>query len=354
MNDHLGILNRYGFQYESLDKEVGKLPIVYKKKYNFTYLNLFKDQEVLLISRSRDISLELFVQDSLFLSKRLEVRVVLLTDELNEDDLSRLISSNIPFISKDSLFLPFLGAVIEEINKPIPLRKTYSINQQRVLINILLNSKNTISAERLVSDLDISIASVYRVLKYFSELEYIKSIHGEYIYLKKRNEIFQDSISSFLDPVEVELYVPRSFITIFDNLGISYFNSGIDALSSYTMLASNNEGFGVSENDISKLLDKIDQTNLNYSEMDDEILSAKKLLALSIKRSVKSLYRYSDDIKLQVWKYSPIMLSDKVMDPINLSILKIDADQDPRVEEALEELKQYVYNLLEELDNSER
>ena len=120
------------------------------------------------------------------------------------------------------------------------------------------------------------------------------------------------------------------------------------------MLASNNEGFGVSENDISKLLDKIDQTNLNYSEMDDEILSAKKLLALSIKRSVKSLYRYSDDIKLQVWKYSPIMLSDKVMDPINLSILKIDADQDPRVEEALEELKQYVYNLLEELDNSER
>lgn len=87
------------------------------------------------------------------------------------------------------------------------------------------------------------------------------------------------------------------------------------------------------------------QSSINSSG----VLHARNLLSQAMAYPSKPLCRGNDNIKLQIWKYSPIISGSGSMDPINLSLLNIDSNLDPRVEEALVNLEDHVTNLLDEL-----
>lgn len=346
MRDKLKTLERYGFQYKNLDKKIESLPIIYNRKYQFKYIKLMEHFDVLLVSKRREVSLDVFVNDSIYLSKRLSNKVVLIFDEIITEDVRRLIAGRISFISDNMFFIPFMGAVIENIEKPSVLRKPYTINQQRLLIHLLLNKDKEISPSSLVDELDISIASVYRILKYFSDLGYIESTHGSYVYLESRSYIYEDSINYFINPIEKSIPIPRNYVSHLQSNDFKLFVSGIDALSAYTMLASNKNVIGIEKKEMSSFIKENIEKNEN--------LNVAYYIKENTEQGAPSSFYTQDSIILQVWKYKPTISSQGVIDFINLSILDIEDEEDPRIIEALRTLNAFVFKELEKLDRYER
>lgn len=345
MQEQFEVLKRHGYQYSVVENKEVSIPIVYRKKYKFSYLTLFDEIEVLTISKTREFSIETFAQDSLYLSQRLKMKVLLIFDELSEVDIKRLISSNIPYISNHSISLPFLGAVIEKIKKPKVLREFFTINHQKVLIYILLNQEPSIRAKEIQKSLNMPIASVYRSLKYFTDLGYIKSNHGSYAYQESRKKIYEDSKYCFVSPILNKISVPRKLISYFEEEGIDYFESGIDALSMYSMLASQKQEFGVARETLLSFVDKAADNNMKNIKESHEFLYIKKILALPNIKDNDSIFIKEDEVILEIWEYVPKYKEEVKLDPINLLLLIDKDNEDPRVQAAIIDLEKHLYSL---------
>lgn len=286
----------------------------------------------------------------MYLSQRFKLRTILLFDSIESRDVKRLIANNISYISVNSLSLPFLGTVIEKIQQPQLLRKKYTSNQQQLLVLLLLNEDHKIYPKDYVSKLDISIATIYRLLKYFSDLGYIESKHGYYIYLESRKYIYEDSLNSFINPIEREIYLPKNIISAFDNYNINYFKSGLDALSDHSMLETTNTVFGIDNSTLIRFLERYKTHDSFKPKHDQETENAINILTSTIDHNLDSFYRYNKDIKLDIWKYKPLLSQQKILNIVDLSILNIEHNQDPRLQDALHSIEKSLYALLDNLD----
>ncbi|CAM3695226.1 transcriptional repressor [Erysipelothrix urinaevulpis] len=334
MNSALDLLDRYCFTYEIEIKEMSDLPAIFKKKYNYIFLRFNETEEVVLMDRTRDFSIESFVKDSLIVSQKLNIRTVLSFDKLSEKDIKRLIQSNISFIAHNAISLRFLGVIINDISQPKMLRDFYNHNQQQILISMLLSSKEKFSAKDIQDKTEISIATVYRVLRYFTEAGYIESVHGSYFLKLSRAEIYEDAKKYFIIPIEKRVVIPPQDLAILNNENLVVFESNLDAVSHYTMLSSTQSDYGVIMSDLSN---QLSDSNLKKSP-EKEFIS--KLL-----EKEEFLYAKIDDINLELWKYNPILLNNKV-DPISLRLILENSDNDPRIEEAIIDLDEYISLLL--------
>lgn len=347
MSKVLLMLDTYGFRYEILNDRKVNVPLLYKNKYQFQFLKLLDTTDVLMLKANREHSIDSLVNDSIFISNRLNITTVIVMKNDEPIDMNKLIANRIPFISKTTIFLPFLGTVLTKVELPKALPKTLTINQQRLLIEILLSKDNNIVPQELVKVLDISIASVYRILRYFSELNWIISRQGHYVFLKSRLDIYYEAKMLFINPISDSIYVPRKLISILDQRGINTFKSGLDALSSYSMLADNKEIFGLFKDDLKFGL-------ANYREQDfsttDEILHVMKLIDVVNRHEVNSNYSYPDSVTLQLWKYNPIKGKENKLDPITLSIISKDDHDDPRIKQSIDDLADLITSTLRERD----
>lgn len=342
--NYLKILDRYGIQNEIFSGDVESFSVSLKLKYRVEFVRLLDNFDVVFLLKRRDISLDVFVEDSFRVSKLLDCRTVLTFELLSDTDIKRLVSNKIAFVGWNTIYLPFAGTIIENIKKPITVRKEYTINQQRVLIHILLSNNPVITPAKLVDKLGISIASIYRILKYFSEIGYIQSTHGEYIYLRDRWYIYNDSLGYFIKPILTDVYIPKEFISILGSANVSYFKSGIDALAEYSMLASSNSEYGIDKKELEEYL----ANEKSRNSVSEEISHVSGLLEFALKKGVKSFYSYGDDVTLALWKYKPEEFDGRNIDPISLSLLEYIKD-DPRVKDALDELNRYIELKLKEL-----
>lgn len=347
------LLNRYGFNFQVVEPNVNNpLPISYKKKYLISFGRILNQLDIVCLKRNREISLEMFVEDSIYIEHRLSQRIVLIFNQLSEKDISRLISSNVSFVSEQSIFLPFAGTVIEEINQKTILRSYFTIIQQRILIHLLLMKEKTFTAQSIVKKLDIPIASVYRALKYFNELNYFESSKGIYNFNKTPFDVYADSKNYFIDPIDYSLFISRDIIKVLKNSDIHFFESGVDALSNYSELASNHNDYGISISEIQATSSKFktDEKSIkNLYGYINKSISDKSIYNTGLFKNLNSFYSSENNIKLSVWKYKPDSIDSGQIDPITLSILKIE-DNDPRVSSALEQLNEYIINLLKEDD----
>lgn len=393
------VFDNYGIKYTVSDREVNGVPIVYKSKYHFIFLDLY-GETVLFLSATREFSLDSFVSDSLYLGKKLSIKVVLVLDTPDLDEINRLIKSHVSFLSKDAMFIPFLGIIFSKVLKPIELRSKYTVNQQRVLIELLLSQNKEIYVDSLVNKLDLSTPTIYRVLKYFTDLGYIKSEHGKYSYLISRNKIHEDSMDYYINPISAQYIIAKEILDILDIFDIPVFKTGFDAVSNYSNIASQNNSFGIVERDLVKLskrlnmdkrlednridnlysyLKKNQMTNKRYNFIINDSVSkhksnkfidlidqnldkmisnnkmlenSKSILEVSENKKWQNKYLFEDQLKLSIWKYEPSFISG-VVDPINLSLLDYDIDAKPREAAALKDLKEYTNTLLKELDTNE-
>ena len=347
MKKTLRLLDTYGFEYEFLQEREVSLPILYKNKYQFQYIKLFESIDVLFVKANREQTLDSLVNDSIFIENRLNTKTVIITNHDDPIILNKLIMSKIPFISNNAIFLPFLGTVISKIEVPKSLPKSLSLNQQRLLIAILLSSNKEIVPRDLVNLIDISIASVYRILRHFSDQNWVVSKQGYYIFCMPRIEIYLEAKNLFVNPINSSMYVPKGVIQILNQKGINTFKSGFDALSYYTDLADNNDAFGLYK----------EKSNLNFSDiMDldvstpDEIKHAVKLMDIILNHELNSKYHYPDQVSLELWKYNPIIGKNNKLDLITLSIISKDDSDDPRIHQSLSDLEDLIFSILKERD----
>lgn len=336
MEFYFNILERYGFKYEAINRDVESLPILFKRRYNLEFIKIF-DEDILIISNVREISVDSIVADSLFLSKKLDVKIVIAIESLLEEDMKRLISNNVSFISSSTVFIPFLGSIIEEIKPPKYLRRPFTVNHQKVLIYMILNKDTYINAEDLSSNLNISIASVYRILKEFTNLGYIKSNHGNYLYLKSREFMYKDSKDYFINPIKDEYVLSKSILDILDRNDINYFKSGVDALSDYSLLTSNTETIGITEKTLSYILNESNDREL----IDSFQMATQQKLFYNNNNN-------NEELVIQIWKYTPLQTDSKSVDIVSLSLLNIDVTDNPRIEKSYNNL---IFSINEEISN---
>ena len=107
--NYLKILDRFGIENEIISGDVDSFSVSLKLKYRVEFVRLLDNIDIVFLLKRRDISIDVFVEDSFHVSKLINFRTKITSDILSDEDVYRLISSSIAFVSEESRYLPLLA-----------------------------------------------------------------------------------------------------------------------------------------------------------------------------------------------------------------------------------------------------
>ncbi|MGG5332230.1 hypothetical protein [Enterococcus sp. AZ163] len=306
------------------------IPLAFKAKYELSKGILMEPQlSFLLIKEKRSGSIEAFIKQAEVMGKIAELPYVLVFSKISKETKKLLLKARIPFMDYiGNLFLPQLGAVLTT-ELPVFKDQKLSPSEQSVFIYLLLKETATIIPAQISEKLHLSIATVYRVLKSFTNREWLRSKHGLYQFNQGLKDIFQESLDLLNNPVKKCVFINRNYFNqLMDNRMFKQeLNlAGLAALSKLSMLDDSPPAFAISKR--------------TYQQIMKGDPSGKQFI---LDKKVKN------DIELQLWEYAPLSIVDSLVDPISL-LLSLKDNDDPRVEIELENLESKIIKKLEEKD----
>jgi hypothetical protein len=234
--------------------------------------------------------------------------VVLKLNGLSGERRKTLIEARIPFVATEQVYLPFLGVALSErlYAEPKP-REKFMPTTQLVLFAYLYQDGDKMYTSGLDKRLGISAMQVTRAVRQLQRLNLIEVFKDgvQVVMQGKANHrvLFESAGPYFLDPVREIVYVPRDERTA----GLPL--SGLNALSEWSMLSP-----------------PAVATLAHYSKTDK--ISGGNALTDREKQ-----------VRVEAWKYSPIVLSDapNAADPLSV-IVSLKDEKDERVQQATEEV----------------
>jgi hypothetical protein len=234
--------------------------------------------------------------------------VVLKLIGLSGERRKALIEARIPFTAIEQVYLPFLGVALSERLYAEPkLREKLMPTTQLVLFAYLYQNSDRMYTSGLNKKFGISAMQVTRAVRQLQKLNLIEvSKEGVQVVMQgKANHraLFESAESYLLDPVREIVYAPS------DQRTVSLPLAGLNALSERTMLSPPTV-----------------TTLAHYSKTDK--ISGDNALTDREKQ-----------VCVEVWKYSPIVLSDapNTADPLSV-IVSLKDEKDERVTQAIEEV----------------
>lgn len=326
------IFQAFHFEVEVQNKTLD-LPIVFQKRYEYAMLNL-KEQSFLLIKEKRSGSLENFVKQAQVIGKQKNREVILVFSQLSDSNKKKLLQIGVSYLDfNDNAYIPQLGFLFSSMTNLSSLNKLLTPTEQRVLIALLLhNTEVVIDMEKISQVTTLAIPSLYRAFKSFKDRGWLTNKQQAYHFFKPKHIIFDEALSFFRSPI-------KDVVTISDddfqklNKEFVFKKTYIQAISNLGMLADTNQ-FG------------------------DYALSKKvyKTIERKLEQNIFQGHR------LEIWEYAPIPFvyerkvwsqdnNKMVVDPISL-YLTLKDDEDPRVEEEVEILKQKIIKYLGGYDAS--
>jgi hypothetical protein len=234
--------------------------------------------------------------------------VVLKLNGLSGERRKALIEARIPFAATGQVYLPFMGVALSErlYAEPKP-REKFMPTTQLLLFAYLYQKGGKMYTSGLDKKLDISAMQVTRAVRQLQKLNLIEvSKDGVQVVMQgKANHraLFESAEPYLLDPVRDIVYAPRD-----DNVAVLPL-AGLNALSEWSMLSP-----------------PIVTTLAHYSKTDK--ISGDNVLTDREKQ-----------VRVEVWKYSPTVLSDtpNIADPLSV-IVSLLGEKDERVTQAIEEI----------------
>lgn len=314
------------FVYEEIELDV---PIAFQLKYDYLKASITDTTlSFLLIKEKRMGSIEGVIKQSEVLSQKAQLPYILVFSEIPSQTKELLLKARIPFIDyKGNMFIPDLGLVL---NKELPVFKDqlFSPSEQVVLIYLLFSKSTEIVPAKIAEVLNISVPTVYRVLKNFTERGWLRSAYGLYSFDKEKNDIYEEARKWLNNPVKKCVFLDRSyFFSLLSNERIKQElkSAGLAALSQLSMLDDVTTTFALTRKTYNKLLK-------------DKQLDTRYILDEKVK----------NEVELQLWEYRPFtVVGEKIVDPISLMLSLKDFD-DPRVEIELEKMDTKIVKKLEE------
>ena len=314
----------------SVEKIALTLPISFEKRYQYAKMKFHKES-FLLIKEKRRGSLNSFVTQARTMGRKASMDVILVFSKLSDNEKKQLLQARVPFVDfKGNLFFPPLGLALNA-NDDVEVFKELTPSEQLTWIAFLLTKGQKVVDVDLLSQITgLPNSTIYRCLRTFKTLNWLNKPNKLYAYTASKKELFLKSESFLFNPIKKRLLLSDFDLNkIQSDSRLLY--GGTYALSYLTFLAESDE-------------------NSSY------VISHRQFNKLSLPLSQHVL----EGKVLEIWRYSPFVSEfwndfketqdRQFVDPISL-YLTLKDDDDPRVEEEIEVLKNNILQYLGE-DNA--
>ena len=314
----------------SVEKIALTLPISFEKRYQYAKMKFHKES-FLLIKEKRRGSLNSFVTQARTMGRKASMDVILVFSKLSDNEKKQLLQARVPFVDfKGNLFFPPLGLALNA-NDDVEVFKELTPSEQLTWIAFLLTKGQKVVDVDLLSQITgLPNSTIYRCLRTFKTLNWLNKPNKLYTYTASKKELFLKSESFLFNPIKKRLLLSDFDLNkIQSDSRLLY--GGTYALSYLTFLAESDE-------------------NSSY------VISQRQFNKLSLPLSQHIL----EGKVLEIWRYSPFVSEfwndfketqdRQFVDPISL-YLTLKDDDDPRVEEEIEALKNNILQYLGE-DNA--
>jgi hypothetical protein len=238
-----------------------------------------------------------------------KIPVVLKLTGLSGERKKALIAAKIPFVAIEQIYLPFMGVVLRERLYAEPsTRDKLMPSAQLLLFSYLYQRSGKLYPGKLTGKLGLSAMQITRAVRQLQKLNLFDVFKdGVSVVISGKlphRTLFESAKPYLIDPVREVVHTDRNERVNRLPLG------GVSVLAELTMLA-----------------DDIVPTYVYYSKTD----------------KLKGEINLSDSdrqVRVEIWKYAPILLSDKpnIADPLSVVVSLGDATHDPRVEQAVAEI----------------
>ena len=315
----------------SVEKIALTLPISFEKRYQYAKMKFHKES-FLLIKEKRRGSLNSFVTQARTMGRKASMDVILVFSKLSDNEKKQLLQARVPFVDfKGNLFFPPLGLALNA-NDDVEVFKELTPSEQLTWIAFLLTKGQKVVDVDLLSQITgLPNSTIYRCLRTFKTLNWLNKPNKLYAYTASKKELFLKSESFLFNPIKKRLLLSDFDLNkIQSDSRLLY--GGTYALSYLTFLAESDE-------------------NSSY------VISQRQFNKLSLPLSQHIL----EGKILEIWRYSPFVSEfwndfketqdGQFVDPISL-YLTLKDDDDPRVEEEIESLKNNILQYLGEDDAS--
>ena len=315
----------------SVEKIALTLPISFEKRFQYVQMKFHKES-FLLIKEKRRGSLDSFVTQARIMGEKASMDVILVFSKLSDIEKKQLLQARVPFVDfKGNLFFPPLGLVLNA-NDDVATSKELTPSEQLTWIAFLLTKgQKVVDVDMLSQVTGLPNSTIYRCLRTFKTLDWLNKPNKLYTYTASKKELFLKSESYLFNPIKKRLLLPNVDLeNIKSDSRLLY--GGTYALSYLTFLAESDE-------------------NSSY------VISQRQFNKLSLPLSQHVL----EGKVLEIWRYSPFVSEfwndfkenqdRQFVDPISL-YLTLKDDDDPRVEEEIEVLKNNILQYLGEDDAS--
>ena len=314
----------------SVEKIALTLPISFEKRFQYAQMKFHKES-FLLIKEKRRGSLNSFVTQARTMGRKASMDVILVFSKLSDNEKKQLLQARVPFVDfKGNLFFPPLGLALNA-NDDVEVFKELTPSEQLTWIAFLLTKGQKVVDVDLLSQITgLPNSTIYRCLRTFKTLNWLNKPNKLYAYTASKKELFLKSESFLFNPIKKRLLLSDFDLNkIQSDSRLLY--GGTYALSYLTFLAESDE-------------------NSSY------VISQRQFNKLSLPLSQHIL----EGKILEIWRYSPFVSEfwndfketqdRQFVDPISL-YLTLKDDDDPRVEEEIEALKNNILQYLGE-DNA--
>ena len=314
----------------SVEKIALTLPISFEKRFQYAKMKFHKES-FLLIKEKRRGSLNSFVTQARTMGRKASMDVILVFSKLSDNEKKQLLQARVPFVDfKGNLFFPPLGLALNA-NHDVEVFKELTPSEQLTWIAFLLTKGQKVVDVDLLSQITgLPNSTIYRCLRTFKTLNWLNKPNKLYAYTASKKELFLKSESFLFNPIKKRLLLSDFDLNkIQSDSRLLY--GGTYALSYLTFLAESDE-------------------NSSY------VISQRQFNKLSLPLSQHIL----EGKILEIWRYSPFVSEfwndfketqdRQFVDPISL-YLTLKDDDDPRVEEEIEALKNNILQYLGE-DNA--
>ena len=235
--------------------------------------------------------------------------VVLKLSGLSEKRRKALMSARVPFAATGQVYLPFIGAMLQNRLYDEPAsREKLMPSAQLLLFSYLYQDSRRMPTSPMAEKIGVSAMQITRAVRQLQRLNLFDvSKEGVHVMIEGRTNhraLFEAAAKHLLDPVREILYVPRN------DKARTLPIAGLSALSEVTMLSAPNVPIYAYHNRTDKLIGE------------------------------NGLSDYETQARVEIWKYSPTILSENknTADPLSVVVSLKHQQGDERVEQAVEEV----------------
>ena len=306
-------------------EQLNKLPFVFKSNFKF-YSTTFRTHQLILLELNKEdtFNVNQLRKQVVEIQKKLEKRIIIVTDTITAINRKRLIENRISFIIPGKqMFMSELLIDLKDFEKDKEFKKSVLLlpSAQLILLYQILHKEDNLSQytfKELAEKFQYTQMGITKAIENLKRLAIVK-VEGtkekNIIFEKDIQKLWKDNEGLCINPVMKTVYV--------DDKPQGLFKSNTTALEEYT--------------------------DMNPSSIEYFAIEKKQFYELEKNNQLVNLNSENGNYALEVWKYNPELLTKGItkknnVDPLSLYLSLKDGFIDERTDMALDQIiEKYIW-----------